>query len=573
LDIYVESESIIWVATFGGGLNKLSFADNSLGVPKFKAYRHNASDPTSLSDDRVYTILQDKNKKFWVGTYGGGLNKFDEETGKFEINFPDPQSFQPAVNDKIMSLKTASEDVLWIGTSGGGLFKLNTKTNSIQNFSIAQGLSSAVVYGILEDKKSNLWLSTDDGIFLFDTATERFTQFGIEDGAQSLEFSGGAYFEDTNGMMYFGGINGFNYFHPDSITINQFVPTVVISDIKVMDIRVKGEPSELILSHDQNFVSIEFSALDFSIPKQNKYSYILKGFQESWISTDGASRTATYTNLPSGEFTFLVKGTNEDGIWNEKPASLKLIINPPFWQTWWFVTLLVLTVVFFIYYFGTIRVKSQLEIEKLKLKIASDLHDNIGAGLTEISILSEVAERSEGHSSTVVKNDLQKISETARLLVDSMSDIVWVVNPQRDSLHDLIVKLKDSYNEFFSSIGISFQVNNIEKSDDIKLPMEYKQNLLLMFKEAINNAIKHSGCKKIILEAFYKNDMIEIILKDDGAGFNLNKVKFGNGIRNMENRAIKIKGKMSWKTESGKGTTVIFSGKLGGLNRLKSLFK
>ena len=152
-----------------------------------------------------------------------------------------------------------------------------------------------------------------------------------------------------------------------------------------------------------------------------------------------------------------------------------------------------------------------------------------------------------------------------------MSDIVWVVNPQRDSLHDLIVKLKDSYNEFFSSIGISFQVKNVEKSDDIKLPMEYKQNLLLMFKEAINNSIKHSGCRKLILEAFYKNDVIEIILKDDGAGFDLNKVKFGNGIKNMENRAKKIKGNLSWKTESGKGTTVIFSGKLGKINRIKSL--
>jgi len=268
----------------------------------------------------------------------------------------------------------------------------------------------------------------------------------------------------------------------------------------------------------------------------------------------------------------MVKGSNSDGIWSENAASIRIIINPPFYQTWWFVTLVVIIIVFFIYYLGTIRVKSQLEIEKLKLKIASDLHDNIGAGLTEISILSEVAERSEGQKSSIVKKDLQKISETARQLVDSMSDIVWVVNPQRDSLHDLIVKLKDSYNEFFSSIGISFQVNNIEKSDDIKLPMDYKQNLLLMFKEAINNAIKYSGCKKLKLEAFYKNDIIEIILKDDGAGFNLNEVKFGNGIKNMENRAKKIKGKLSWKSEVGGGTTVVFSGKLGKINRIKSLF-
>jgi len=434
--------------------------------------------------------------------------------------------------------------------------------NSVINFSLAQGLTSSVVYGILEDSNSNLWLSTDDGIFLFNSSTEKFAQFGIEDGVQSLEFSGGAYFKDSNGIMYFGGINGLNYFNPDSITINQYVPPVVISNIKVMDVRVNGEPDELILSYDQNFISIEFSALDFSMPKRNKYSYILEGFQKSWISTGGSNRTATYTNLPSGEFTFMVKGSNSDGIWSDNAATIRIIINPPFYQTWWFVTLVVMIIVFFIYYLGTIRVKSQLEIEKLKLKIASDLHDNIGAGLTEISILSEVAERNEGHSSSIVKKDLQKISETARQLVDSMSDIVWVVNPQRDSLHDLIVKLKDSYNEFFSSIGISFQVNNVEKSDDIKLPMDYKQNLLLMFKEAINNAIKYSGCKKLKLEAFFRNDVIEIILKDDGAGFKLNEVKFGNGIRNMENRAKKIKGKLSWKSEIGVGTTVVFSGKL-----------
>ena len=572
LDIYIESENKIWIATFGGGLNKLSFSDNTSGIPEITTYKHNPSDPNSLSDDRVYTILRDSKNNFWVGTYGGGLNKFDEQTGSFKVFFPDPQYIQSKLSAKILSIYESSDGLIWIGTSGDGIIQFNPKTNAFKNFSLAQGLTSAVVYGILEDNKGNLWLSTDDGIFLFNTALERFTQFGIEDGVQSLEFSGGAYFKDSEGVMYFGGINGFNYFNPDSIAINQYAPAVVISEIKVMDVRVKGEPGELVLSYDQNFISVEFSALDFSVPKRNKYSYILEGFQKSWINTGGSNRTATYTNLPSGEYTFMVKGTNSDGKWNENAASIRIIINPPYWQTWWFITLVLITVAFLIYYLGTVRIKSQLEIEKLKLKIASDLHDNIGAGLTEISILSEVAERSEGHSSSIVKKDLQKISDTARQLVDSMSDIVWVVNPQRDSLHDLIVKLKDSYNEFFSSIGISFQVKNVEKSDDIKLPMEYKQNLLLMFKEAINNAIKHSGCKKIILEAYYKNDLIEIVLKDDGNGFDLNNVKFGNGIKNMESRANKIKGKLSWNAESGKGTTVIFSGKLGKINRIKSLF-
>ena len=570
LDIYVESEKTIWVATFGGGLNKLTFTQNSSGNPEFTSFRHNPDDPNSISDDRVYTILKDSKNNFWIATYGGGLNKFNDKSGEFKVLFNDYDKVK--LSDKILSLHESADGLIWIGSSGGGLYQFNSETAEIINYSVSHGLSSTVIYGILEDNKHNLWLSTDDGIFLFDRIAKRFTQFGIEDGVQSLEFSGGAYFEDSDGMMYFGGINGFNYFYPDSITINQYAPAIVITNVKIMDMSVKGRHDELILPYDQNFISIQFSALDYSVPKRNKYSYILEGFQKSWIISDGSNRTATYTNLPSGEFTFMVKGTNADGVWNENAASIKIIINPPFWRTWWFITLVLITVISFIYYLGTSRIKSQLEIEKLKLKIASDLHDNIGAGLTEISILSEVAERNELQKNSILTKDLQKISETARQLVDSMSDIVWVVNPQRDSLHDLIVRLKDSYNEFFSSIGISFQVNNVEKSDDIKLPMEYKQNLLLLFKEAINNSIKHSNCKKITLAAFYKNDIIEIVLKDDGQGFDFNDIKFGNGIKNMKSRANKLKGNLNWSSENGIGTSVIFSGKLGRINRIKSFF-
>ncbi len=572
LDIYIESEKTIWVATFGGGLNKLTFNTNSSGEPIFKVFKHLSSDPASLSDDRIYTILKDEKGNFWIGTYGGGLNKFDEISGKFESYLPDPENPQSISNDKVLCLLESTSGDLWIGTSGGGLNKYLSETNSFKFYSQVQGLNSAVVYGILEDGNGNLWLSSDDGIFLFNPNTEKFTQFGIEDGVQSLEFSGGSYFKDSQGIMYFGGINGFNHFHPDSIVINSYLPSVVISNIHVMDEIIKGETDEIILSYDQNFISFEFSALDFSAPNRNKYSYILEGFQKEWMFTDGKRRTATYTNLPSGEFVFRVKGTNSDGIWNENALSIRIIINPPIWQTWWFVTLIIVLISFFIYYLGTIRIKNQLEIEKLKLKIASDLHDNIGSGLTEISILSELAERDKNNLGSSTKKDLQKISDTARYLVDSMSDIVWVVNPQRDSLRDLIIKLKDSYNEFFSSIGISFQVNNVEKSDDIKLPMEYKQNLLLMFKEAINNAIKHSSCKKIILEAFYKNDIIEIILKDDGHGFDSNTNSLGNGIKNMEARSKKLSGNLKLVSENGKGTTISFSGKLGKVNRFKSLF-
>jgi signal transduction histidine kinase len=202
--------------------------------------------------------------------------------------------------------------------------------------------------------------------------------------------------------------------------------------------------------------------------------------------------------------------------------------------------------------------------------VAADLHDNVGASLTEISILSEVAVHKSNNDSDL--KELRNISDIARQLVDTMSDIVFVVNPERDSLYDLIIKLKDSYNEFLQSVGISFKVKNIDKTNDIKLPMEYKQNLLLIFKEGINNAIKHSKCNKIVLEANIRGDVIEMILSDDGIGFDELNSGTGNGLRNMETRADKINGKMKCRSSVETGTVIRFIGKISRFTKLKSLF-
>ncbi|MEE9450890.1 MAG: two-component regulator propeller domain-containing protein [Ignavibacteriaceae bacterium] len=573
-DIFIESDRIIWVATFGGGLNKLSFETNSSDeVPKFTIYENNPSDPTTITDNRVYTLYKDTKGNFWIGTYGGGLNEFDQSSEtfiSFQHNPDDPNSIS---DNKVMTILEDSQGTLWIGTSGGGLNKFDPPTKKFTRYSTREGLTSAVVYGILEDNSNHLWISTDDGIFEFDPASERFTHFGLEDGLLSLEFSGGAYFKDKNGMMYFGGINGINYFYPDSIVINSYIPTVVISSIKIFNEELKGEQDEIILSHDQNFISFEFSSLDYSNPKQNKYSFILEGLQKEWHLADASFRMANYTNLPAGEYIFYVKGTNSDGIWNETGTRIKLIITPPYWQTWWFIMFVIITLGFLIYYISTVSIKNQLAIEQLKTKIASDLHDNVGAGLTEISILSEVATQKMDDNAEKNSKEIKSISNISRELVDNMSDIVWVVNPQRDSLYDLIIKLKDSYNEFLNTVGISFQVKNIDKTDDVHLPMDYKQNLLMMFKEAINNAIKHSNCKKITLDANVRNDVIELILTDDGIGIDDHTNKSGNGITNMENRAKKLGGRMKLRSEREEGTKVIFISKLSKLRKIWSFFK
>jgi ligand-binding sensor domain-containing protein/two-component sensor histidine kinase len=571
LDILIESDRVIWAATFGGGLNKLSFKESSSEeYPVFTHYKNDVSDSTSIPDDRVYVLNKASKNNFWVGTYGGGISKFNQASGKFQ-NFINHYYAVPSLKiDKILSILEDSRGTIWIGTSGSGLCRLNENDEKIFCYSKNEGLTSAVIYGLLEDSSGNLWMSTDDGIFMFNQSTETFTQFGIEDGLQSHEFSGGAYFKDEDGLMYFGGINGLNYFSPDDIVMRSYMPPIEITAVNIFNNRLSGEFDELILSYDQNFISFEFAALDYSNPARNKYSYILEGFEDEWQNTDFTRRAAYYTNLPAGEYRFRVIGSNPDGVWNETGAVLSLIINPPFWQTWWFLTLIVILIGFLIYYASTIRIKNQLAIEKIKTKIASDLHDNIGAGLTEISILSEVANQKADHAYDKLKYELKTISDTSRELVDSMSDIVWVVNPKRDSLYDLIIKLKDSYNDFLNSVGISFQVKNIDKTNDVRLPMDYKQNLLLMFKEAINNSIKHSKCTKIILEANISNDKIVLTLTDDGIGFDDRNYKHGNGMINMSERAKKIGGKISWESSPESGTRVVFVGKIDKFFKLKS---
>jgi ligand-binding sensor domain-containing protein/two-component sensor histidine kinase len=569
-DIFIESDTTIWVATFGGGLNKLSFKTNSSDeLPEFTLYGNDPSDLTTISDDRVYVLYEDSKGNFWVGTYGGGLNKFNRSTEKFASFKNNPDDPNSISNNKIIAIQEDSTEILWIGTSGGGLNKFDLDTKKFTRYSTEDGLTSAVVYGILEDNSHNLWMSSDDGLFRMEPGEDKFTYFGLEDGLQSLEFSGGAYLKDETEKMYFGGINGLIYFYPDSIRTNLFVPPVVITSINVFTNRIKGETGEIILSYDQNFISFEFSALDYTNPKENQYAFMLEGLDDSWKYVDAEHRIANYINLPAGEYSFHVMGTNSDGLWNKSGTSIKLIITPPFWLTWWFITLMVIILGIVLYYISTNRIKHQLAIEKLKTKLAADLHDNVGSSLTEISILSEVAaQRSNGGDNP---KELKSISEIARHLVDTMSDIVFVVNPERDSLYDLIIKLKDSYSDFLNSVGKSFKVKNIDKTNDIKLPMEYKQNLLFIFKEGINNSIKHSKCNKIILEAKTRGDVIEMILSDDGVGFDERGGGLGNGLRNMESRAQKIGGRMKWRSSSGKGTVVTFIGKLGKFNKLKSL--
>lgn len=563
-----------WIGTFGGGLNYFQSSLNpALEEINFTQFTSDTSSEYSLTDNRVYKIFRDSKGIIWVGTFGGGLNKLDLSSGKFQHYRHNPDDENSIGDDKVISIAEDSKGYLWVGTYGGGLNRFDISTNKFERYSKKDGLASAVIYGILEDNNGNLWLSTDNGIFQFNIENKIFIRYDIIDGLQSREFSGGSYFKSKSGELFFGGINGLNYFFPDSIRSSSYQPPVVVTSVSILNEKVRGNPSELILDYNNNFITFEFASMDFSNPKDNQYSFILEGFDRSWQQTGAERRIANYTNLPPGDYIFKVRGSNSDGIWSNMEATISLIIHPPFWQIWWFILLAIISAASLVYYVSTLRIKNLLAIEKLKTKLAADLHDNVGSGLTEISILSELASFKANSNSSGSQQELKIISDLSRQLVDNMSDIVWVVNPKRDSLHDLIVRLKNSYGETLNSLGISFRVSNLENLKEIKLPIDFKQNLYLILKEAINNAIKHSKCSTIQLDANTRKDFIEVSVSDDGIGMDENKIDSGNGMKNIKHRAEAIGGRVKWKSEPNRGTSVRFVGKKSGLIKVKTFFK
>ena len=358
--IFEDRDNTIWVGSWGSGLARYNSMD------QVDYFTNDPQNPESICENIIWAIAEDYNGNIWIGGHGEGLsilpvhNKNDQEP-KF-INFKHEEGIDLSLSNN--TINVFYQDVsgtMWIGTNRG-LNKVIRQDNNFQNieteselvfhsYKTKDGLPSDGIIGIVEDNKGNLWLSTGDGISKFNIQNETFSNYNESDGLQSNEFRHNSYFKDQNGKMYFGGFNGINTFYPDSIKLNPFPPKIVFTDFKLFYRSVQiGKPinddvilsksinntSEINLSYKNNVFSIEFAALQYTQPEKNEYAYTMEGFDKEWVRTSADFRFASYTNLPAGKYTFRVKASNDDGIWNEEGASMAIIIHPPFWQTPWF---------------------------------------------------------------------------------------------------------------------------------------------------------------------------------------------------------------------------------------------
>jgi hypothetical protein len=428
--IFEDSNGTLWIGTGGIGLIKYDpeSKETRLFSPRL--------DGTGPSHPYVYCMFEDNKGNYWIGTPTGGLNLLNRETDEFlfiKNNPADPQSLS---NDIILSIFQDRNENLWVGTSGG-LNKLNIPveknmfekikdsliTVSFARYGRSQGLPNEVIYGILDDDNGFLWFSTNAGLVKFDPAAPRpvLKTFDMMDGLQNNEFNQNSFWKNNKGEMYFGGISGFNIFHPDSIKPNPYIPPVRFTDFKLFNesVPLKNQnksdlfsldksfylTESLELSYSQNVITFDFAALNYIIPEKNNYAYMMEGFDLDWILA-GNRRTVTYTNLDPGNYTFRVRGSNNDGIWNEQGAAVTLYISPPPWLSWY--AYIFYAAVFFGALLAYVRfrikaatkeLETQAKIERAKIeereevrkKSSADFHDEAGNKLTKISLFTELA--------------------------------------------------------------------------------------------------------------------------------------------------------------------------------------
>ena len=337
----------------------------------FSSFKHEPGNTKSLSSSNITTLFEDKDRILWVGTFDKGLNRLDVESESFTHYLHDPEDPTSISNNSIMALYQDSQERLWVATAGGGLNRYDPQTDSFTYYNEKHGLPNNVVYGILEDADGHLWLSTNFGLSQFDPRTEIFRNYTASDGLQSNEFSRYAFAKTHTETMFLGGVNGLTVFRPANVTDSSYLPPVVLTSF-IQEGRPSSEQPkpetlrEVTLAWPDNNFSFEFSSLSYAQPDRNQYAYTLENFDKDW-NYIGNNREGRYTNLPGGTYTLHLRGSNNDGVWTESDQIVTITVIPPFWETWMFQALVILSLLAFSLVVYRLRVRS-IQMQNLQLE-------------------------------------------------------------------------------------------------------------------------------------------------------------------------------------------------------------
>lgn len=450
---------------------------------------------------------------------------------------------------------------LWIGLRYNGVSvtkEPNVEHSSFVNYSVAQGLSSGSVGTIAEDDFGRMYFGTARGLDQFDSNTNQWRHYTTQDGLAGNSIY--HLYKDQNGNIWVATVHGISRFNPGSEhTQNRPAPiyfsrvNIAGEDLPLPETGTAQIPP-LELGTTRNNLAIEFVALSFQGNDSLTYEYQLVGVDRDW-STPTKSRSVNYARLAPGSYRFLVRAINKENTPSPNPAILEFRILPPLYQRWWFMSLTITFILAAASALYRYRINRLLELERVRTRIAGDLHDDIGANLTKISILSEVAHQQLASENKIASHLLSSIATISRESAASMRDIVWAINPKRDRLLDLTRRMRGFASDILTSRDIEFRFSAPDRDHELKLSPEVRRDVFLIFKEAINNIVRHANCTKADIELRVEGQQLILMVSDNGKGLVSSENGEGHGISSMRRRAKNYGGNLEIRSNPGNGTT------------------
>ena len=562
--LFEDSRGDVWIGTIDSGHNSLNRWERSTqtfhqytkedGLPEYS--KEVVTAPTAFCEDAAGNL--------WIGFYHGGVARYRDGHFTFFASADGlPSGF-------IRALYLDHAGRLWIATAEGGVARLDnpaTEHPQFIRYSTADGLSSNQATCITEDQWGRIYVGTGRGVDRLEPASAHIRHYTTADGLARNFVN--VSFRDRNGALWFGGLDGLSRLIPEPDR-PESSPPIRIGALRIGGVQQQlselgeAEVSGLSLNANQNDLQIEFSGMSFAPGELLRYQHKLEGADRDWSAlTD--QRSINYANLAPGSYRFLVRAVTADGTFSQSPATVTFRILPPIWQRWWFLTVGVLVVVASTYTLYRYRVRQLIELERVRTRIATDLHDDIGASLSRMAILSEVVKRQDEVKSGTSRRMLTEIADSARGLVDAMSDIVWSIDPQRDDLRSVSARIRQFASDVLEARGIKWELKLPPELETVKLNAEQRRQLLLIFKEALNNVVRHAECVNVTLSLALEGRALAAEVRDDGRGFQLEGTdqfsgngRGGNGLKNMRARVAQLGGEISIASLPGQGTCLTF---------------
>lgn len=605
LAIYEDSSGELWI----GGWRGLNRFDRKTG--RFTHFSYNPADPHSISNNNIYAIFEDRTGILWIGTFNG-LNKFDRQSRKFvryQHDINDPTSLS---HSSVNSIYEDRSGTLWVGTLSG-LNRFNRETGTFTFYTEMDGLPNDTIYGILEDDQGKLWLSTNKGLSAFSPRTVTFKNYTKRVGLQGNEFNWGAYYKGRRGELFFGGLNGITAFHPERIKDNPHIPPILITNFQIynksvpIESDINGrmvlqksitETRHIEVSYRQNNFTFEFAALDYISPEENQYAFIMEGFEKEWNYV-GNRRIANYIKIPPGEYVFKVKGSNNDGVWNEAGTAISIKVTPPFWVTWWFrVTILatILLVILALYKKRTysirkrnrelseinIRLNEQISVrertemalkksheqlrnlsnhlesvrEEERLRIAREIHDELGQSLTALKMdISWVKKKLDGKHQ-LASQKITSIIDQTDLTIQTVKKISSDLRPRLLDDLGLSSAIQWQTDEFQKRTGIRCLLNT--RPEEIILNKTVSTAIFRISQEALTNVQRHAGATQVKVDLFKNDRKLTLKVSDNGCGISRERKSSPRsfGLIGIQERVYHLGGRFKINGQRGVGTTL-----------------